>query len=179
MNNGTKALFILGAIGGFIIAIMYIPGALGWTFADVPWDQLQWFLFCTLAFILVSIGFLGLWRKSGNVIPLVSAICIIVFAITNPLQYYLVTYTTLLPVWLPEVAVIGTISRDVGWITAGISAWLLREEFSPFSIVAALVFLAFGAVGFLTLLIAVDWWYWFFIVTGIVAGIYFLDGART
>ncbi|MFW9912191.1 MAG: hypothetical protein ACFFEU_06955 [Candidatus Thorarchaeota archaeon] len=179
MSNATRAAFVLGAIGGFLIALLEIPAELGWTWDDVPWDEPQFFLLLTLALILVSIGFIGLWRKSGNVIPLVSAICIIVFAIANPLQYYLVTYTTLLPVWSPEVAVIGRILRDVGWITAGISAWLLREEFSPFSIVAALVFLAFGAVGFLTLLIAVDWWYWFFIATGIVTGIYFLDGART
>jgi hypothetical protein len=42
------------------------------------------------------------------------------------------------------------------------------------------VFLAFGAVGFLGLLIALgDLWYWFFIATGIVIGIYFLDAART
>ncbi|MHA2021578.1 MAG: hypothetical protein ACW96N_07680, partial [Candidatus Thorarchaeota archaeon] len=70
-----------------------------------------------------------------------------------------------------------------GWITAGISAWLLREEFSSFSIVAALVFLAFGAVNFLVPLIAgVAWNSWnviFFIAAGIVAGIYFLDAART
>ncbi|UCH03822.1 MAG: hypothetical protein JSW05_09525 [Candidatus Thorarchaeota archaeon] len=115
-----------------------------------------------------------------NVIPLVSAIGIIVWAITNPLQYYLVTYTTLLPVWSPVVAVIGRICGDVCWITAGISAWLLREKFSPFSIVAALVFLAFGAVSFLGVLVTlVISWYWFLIATGIVAGIYFLDAART
>jgi preprotein translocase subunit Sss1 len=180
LSSGTKFSFVIGAIGGFLIALLEIPAELGWTWDDVPWDEPQFFLILTLAGILISIGFFGLWRKSGNVIPLVTAICIIVFAITNPLQYYLVTYTTLLPVWLPEVAVIGRICRDVGWITAGISAWLLREEFSPFSFVAALVFLAFGAVGFLTLLIALgDLWYWFFIATGIVAGIYFLDAART
>jgi hypothetical protein len=87
----------------------------------------------------------------------------------------------LLPVGFgPTVNVIGRICRDVGWITAGIAAWLLREEFSPFSTVAALVFLAFGTVGFLGLLITLgDWWYWFFIATGIVTGIYFLDAART
>jgi preprotein translocase subunit Sss1 len=172
---------VLGAIGGFIIALLEIPANLGWTWDDVPWDEPQFFLILTLAGILVSVGFVGLWRKSGNVIPLVSAICIIVWAIASPLEYYLVTFTTLLPVGFgPEFNVIARICRDVGWITAGISAWLFREEFSPFSIVAALVFLAFGAVGFLGLLIALgDLWYWFFIATGIVIGIYFLDAART
>ncbi|MFX1415992.1 MAG: hypothetical protein ACFFC0_04220 [Promethearchaeota archaeon] len=85
---------------------------------------------------------------------------------------------------LPSVNVAGIsipmIFMGAGWIIAGISAWLLREEFSPFSIVAALMFLAIGAVGFLGLLIALgDWWYWFFIATGIVTAIYFLDAART
>ncbi len=186
MNNGTKALFILGAIGGFINAIMYIPGALGWTFADVPWDQLQWFLFCTLAFILVSIGFLGLWRKSGNVIPLVSAIFIFLEAIT----YYLLFYLWLVdPLSWPTPAsleTIVTIILGIAWLTAGVSAWTLREEFSPFSIVAALVFVAFAAaylvVGLLFPLMLVpipNWMIWFFTVLSIVVCIYFLDTART
>ncbi|MHA2227903.1 MAG: hypothetical protein ACXABZ_00835 [Candidatus Thorarchaeota archaeon] len=94
------------------------------------------------------------------------------------------TYISLV---IPSFGIAGTslavIFMGVGWITAGIAAWLLREEFSPFSIVAALVFLAFGAVNFLVPLIAsVTWNIWnsiFFIAAGIVAGIYFLDAART
>ena len=186
MNNGTKALFILGAIGGFIIAIMYIPGALGWTFADVPWDQLQWFLFCTLAFILVSIGFLGLWRKSGNVIPLVSAIFIFLEAIT----YYLLFYLWLVdPLSWPTPAsldTIVTIILGIAWLTAGVSAWILREEFSPFAIVATLVFVAFAAVYlvvgllFPSMLAPIpNWMMWVFTVLSIVVGMYFLDAART
>jgi len=182
LSNAIKASFVLGAVGGFLIALLEIPAELGWTWDDVPWDPPQFFLLLTLAGILVSIGFIGLWRKSANVIPLGSAICIIVWAITGPLLYYLQTYTTLLPVGFDAAVftVIRGIFAGVGWITAGISAWLLREEFSPFSIAAALVFLAFGAVHLLGLLIApFDWFYWFFIATGVVAGIYFLDGART
>ncbi|MFW9913715.1 MAG: hypothetical protein ACFFEU_14655, partial [Candidatus Thorarchaeota archaeon] len=78
MSNAIKASFILGAIGGFLIALVEIPAQLGWTWADVPWDEVQFFLMLILGLILFSIGFFGLWRKSGNVIPLVSAICIIV-----------------------------------------------------------------------------------------------------
>ncbi|MHA1926228.1 MAG: hypothetical protein ACW974_09960 [Candidatus Thorarchaeota archaeon] len=73
----------------------------------------------------------------------------------------------------------------MGWITAGISAWLLRKEFSPFSIVAALVFLAFGAltlgIGLLDPIMMNPpqiWWEWFWSANGIVTGIYFLDAAR-
>ncbi|MHA1903041.1 MAG: hypothetical protein ACXADL_01590 [Candidatus Thorarchaeota archaeon] len=184
MSNGTKASFVIGAIGGFLIALIYIPGSLGWTFDDVPWDEGQFWLILVLATILISIGFIGLWRKSGNVIPLVSAICIIAWDIIAPLRHYLVTYISLV---IPSFGIAGTslavIFMGVGWITAGIAAWLLREEFSPFSIVAALVFLAFGAVNFLVPLIAsVTWNIWnsiFFIAAGIVAGIYFLDAART
>jgi preprotein translocase subunit Sss1 len=183
LSNGTKASFVIGAIGGFIIALIYTPRNLGWTFDDVPWDEPQFFLILTMALILISIGFFGLWRKSGNVIPLVSAICIIMWAITRPLLYYLNTYTTLLPVGFDPaffLSIVAVIFRGVGWITAGISAWLLRNEFSQFSIVAALVFLALGAVNFLVFLIGHgDWWYWFLEATGIVTGIYFLDAART
>ncbi|MFX1484948.1 MAG: hypothetical protein ACFFCP_17355 [Promethearchaeota archaeon] len=85
MSNATKASFALGAIGGFLIAILEIPAQLGWTWNDVPWDEPQYFLILTLAGFLVSIGFIALWRKSGNVIPIVSAICIIVWAINGPL----------------------------------------------------------------------------------------------
>jgi hypothetical protein len=177
LSNAIKASFVLGAIGGFLIALLEIPAQLGWTFDDVPWDEVQFFLMLILGLILLSMGFFGLWRKSGNVIPLVSAICIIVFTITRPLLWFL--WLHLLPGWLnpADFTTIAWIFSVVGWITAGISAWLLREEFSPFSIVAALVFLACGAVNLLTLFS--DLWYWFFTATAIVAGIYFLDAART
>jgi drug/metabolite transporter (DMT)-like permease len=168
---------------------MYIPDALGWNMDDVPWDLQQFFLILFLALILVGIGFIGLWRKSGNVIPLVSAIFIILWDITYDLLWYLETFTLWLlggPLHPADVTGIATIIAGVGWIAAGISAWLLRDEFSPFSIVAALVFLAFGAVhigmGLLDpsmMLPPQDWWYWFFSATGIVTGIYFLDAART
>ena len=171
-------MFVIGAIGGFIIALIYIPGPLGWTVSDYA----PWWLILVLANILVSMGFFALWRKSGNVIPLVSAIFIIVWVIFAPLAHYLVTFALLDLSWL-VLPPIGFIFIGAGWITAGIAAWLLREESSPFSIVAALVFLAFGAVNFLVPLIAgVAWNIWnviFFIATGIVAGIYFLDAART
>ena len=183
MSNITKASFVLGAIGGFVIALIYIPRNLGWTWE--VWFEILFYQLLVLAYILVSIGFIALWRKSGNVIPLVSAICIIVSDITRPLLAYLVMFTLLLPVGFDPAVLyaIGTIFGGVGWITAGISAWLLREEFSQFSIVAALVFIAFGAVNFLgPLITGVLWSDWnriFFIATGIVAGIYFLDAART
>jgi hypothetical protein len=175
LSNTTKSSFVIGAIGGFLIALLRIPGNLGWTEAADAY-QLH-FQILILAWILISIGFFGLWRKSGNVIPLVSAICIIVFTITRPLLWFL--WLHLLPGWLnpADFTTIAWIFSVVGWITAGISAWLLREEFSPFSIVAALVFLACGAVNLLTLFS--DLWYWFFTATAIVAGIYFLDTART
>jgi hypothetical protein len=91
-------------------------------------------------------------------------------------------FTLLLPVGFDPAVLyaIGMIFTGVGWITAGISAWLFREESSQFSVVAALVFLALGALSFLTFLIGRgDWYYWFFQATGIVTGIYFLDAART
>ncbi|UCH05608.1 MAG: hypothetical protein JSW05_05440, partial [Candidatus Thorarchaeota archaeon] len=72
MSNTTKASFVLGAIGGFIIALIYIPRNLGWTWE--VWFEILFYQLLFLAYILVSIGFIALWRKSGNVIPLVSAI---------------------------------------------------------------------------------------------------------
>jgi len=186
LSNGTRASFILGAIGGFIIAIMYIPGILGWTFADVPWDQLQWFLMLTLAFILVGIGFSGLWRKSGNVIPLVSAIFIFLQAITYYLLFYLWLVDPLVWPTPASLETIVTIILGIAWFTAWISAWILREEFSPFGIVAALVFVAFAAVYLVVgllfpgMLVPIPTWMLSFIaVLGIVVGIYFLDAART
>ncbi|MFX1330951.1 MAG: hypothetical protein ACFE9W_05320 [Promethearchaeota archaeon] len=186
MSNGTKASFVLGAISGFIIAILYIPGTLG-RFIGVDWsdwipDAYFWPILI-VANILISIGFLGLWRKSGNIIPLVSGICIIVWDIMVPLVHYLLGLPDPNPDWYIYFALVGGIVLSLGWITAGISAWLLREEFSQFSIVAALVFLAFGAVNILVPLITgsawTDWHRIFYIAAGIVAGIYFLDAART
>ncbi|MHA1924561.1 MAG: hypothetical protein ACXABV_00600 [Candidatus Thorarchaeota archaeon] len=186
MNNITKASFVLGAIGGFLIALIYSPSLLGWTWAThgdlIPWDVVHHWLILILGFILISIGFFGLWRKSGNVIPLVSAICIIMRDITTPLPYYLAGLPAIMPDWLQTAMLVGWIFISVGWITAGISAWLLREEFSPFSIVAAVVFLAFGAVNWPLALIGGGWNIWnsvLFTVTGIVTVIYFLDAART
>jgi hypothetical protein len=177
LSNGTKASFVLGAIGGFLIALIY-----SWSLAQdfIPWTkstELHYQLLI-LALIPISIGFFGLWRKSGNVIPLVSAICIIVWDITRPLLYYLSGLTST----VPELGLVGWIVFSVGWITAGISAWLLREEFSQFSIVAALVFLACGAAMWPLNVIGGGWNIWsnvVFAATGIVAVIYFLDAART
>jgi hypothetical protein len=179
LNNITKASFVLGAIGGFIIAPIYIPASLGWTFDDVPWFEVPFWQLLILAWILISIGFFGLWRKSGNVIPLVSAICMIVRTIITPLGYYLRTFTVFGWPQIEYLPAISWIIISVGWITAGIAAWVLREEFSQFSIVAALVFLAFGAVSYLLFSIAIGWWYLLWQATGIVTGIYFLDAART
>ncbi|MHA2360167.1 MAG: hypothetical protein ACXAB5_07825 [Candidatus Thorarchaeota archaeon] len=177
MSNITKASFVLGAIGGFLIALIYSPSFLGLPSPSFL-DQAQHYQILILALIPISIGFFGLWRKSGNVIPLVSAICIIAWDIIVPLPYYLSGFTLL----VPAAVLVGWIILSVGWITAGISAWLLREEFSQFSIVAALVFLAFGAASAPLALIGGGWNIWIsflFAVTGIVAGIYFLDAART
>ncbi|MFW9860769.1 MAG: hypothetical protein ACFFEX_01300 [Candidatus Thorarchaeota archaeon] len=132
--------------------------------------------------ISISIGFFGLWRKSGNVIPLVSAICIIVWDIIVPLLYYLIGLPDTRPDWFHTIVLVGWIFISVGWITAGISAWLLREEFSPFSIVAALVFLACGAASWPLSLVGGGWNIWVSLLwaaTGIVAVIHFLDAART
>jgi hypothetical protein len=175
LSNGIKASFILGAIGGFLIALVY-----SWNLAMdfIPWNQTQHYQILILGLIPISIGFLGLWRKSGNVIPLVSAICIIVWDIIVPLPYYLSGLTST----VPELVLIGWIFISVGWITAGISAWLLRDEFSPVSIVAALVFLACGAVSWPLALIGGGWNIWVSLLwaaTGIVTVIYFLDAART
>jgi hypothetical protein len=166
---------------------MYIPATLGLAFDYVPWNAQQYLLILILARILVSIGFFGLWRKSGNVIPLVSAIFIILFVCTYSLLWYLDMFTLLLPVGFAEdMTGIATISAGVGWISAGISAWLLREDFGPFYIVAILVFIAFGAVTFPMGLMVPNmmnpppfWWWGFASANGIVAGIYFLDAART
>ena len=177
MSNGIKASFVLGAIGGFLIALIYSPSFLGFPVPSFL-DRAQHYLILILGLILISIGFFGLWRKSGNVIPLVSAICIIVWDITRPLLYYLSGLTST----VPELGLVGWIVFSVGWITAGISAWLLREEFSQFSIVAALVFLACGAAMWPLNVIGGGWNIWsnvVFAATGIVAVIYFLDAART
>jgi hypothetical protein len=185
LSNAIKASFILGAIGGFLIAIMYIPEAFGWG-GTVPWNAQQYLLILILARILVSIGFIGLWRNSGNFVPLVSAIFIILWVCTYSLLWYLDMFTLLLPDgFAGDMTGIATICAGVGWITAGISAWLLREDFSPFYIVATLVFLAFGAVTFPMGLLVPSmmipppfWWYGFSSANGIVAGIYFLDATR-
>ncbi|MFX1415991.1 MAG: hypothetical protein ACFFC0_04215 [Promethearchaeota archaeon] len=187
MSNAIKASFILAAVGGFITTLMHVPRLLGWNL--VPDYQLRLLIFILLG-ILFSIGFIGLWRKSGNVIPLVCAIFIILMDIVDPVLQYLVDFTTLFFFttfsWA-DVMGITMIIYGVAYLTAGISAWLLREEFSPFSIVAALVFFAFGAVNLVIALVdpvgimlpTQDWWYWFDSATGIVTGIYFLDAART
>ena len=185
MSNAIKASFILGTIGGFLIAIMYIPEAFGWG-GTVPWNAQQYLLILILARILASIGFIGLWRNSGNFVPLVSAIFIILWVCTYSLLWYLDMFTLLLPDgFAGDMTGIATICAGVGWITAGISAWLLREDFSPFYIVATLVFLAFGAVTFPMGLLVPSmmipppfWWYGFSSANGIVAGIYFLDATR-
>ena len=95
MSSGTKASFILGAIGGFLITLIYIPVFLS---IDVPWGEVQFVQILILALILISIGFFGLWRKSGNVIPLVSAIFIILFVCTYSLLWYLDMFSSSLKV---------------------------------------------------------------------------------
>ncbi|MFX1542411.1 MAG: hypothetical protein ACFFCR_05365 [Promethearchaeota archaeon] len=172
MSNAIKASFILAAVGGFITALLEVPRLLGW---DLLSDFQLRILLWILVGILLSIGFIGLWRKSGNVIPLVCAILFILIDIVDPVLQY------------PNLIGIMMIILGVVWLTAGIAAWLLREEFSQFSIVATLVFFAFGAVNLVIALVdpvgimmpVQDWWRWFDSATGIVTGIYFLDAART
>ncbi|UCH05566.1 MAG: hypothetical protein JSW05_05225 [Candidatus Thorarchaeota archaeon] len=180
MSNTTKASFVIGAIGGFLIALIY-----NWNLVRdfIPWTKTptQHYQILILGMILISIGFFGLWRKSGNVIPLVSAICIIVWDIMVPLVHYLLGLPDPSPDWYIYFVLVGWLVISVGWITAGISAWSLREEFSQFSIIAALVFLACG-VASAPLHLTVGWYPWVTLLwaaTGIVTVIYFLDAART
>lgn len=187
MSNVSKALLVLGAIGGFLLAILYIPGALEWTFPIFGFiTQETWFLYTVAAFILITIGFLGLWGKSGNPVPLVSALFILLQGIIGYLLFYLWWVD---PASWPDpesLITIVTLVTGVGWLAAGISAWLLREEFSQFSIVAALVFLVYTAVGLVMGLLYPSemlplpvWFMWLISATSIVTGIYFLDAART
>ncbi|UCH04628.1 MAG: hypothetical protein JSW05_00250 [Candidatus Thorarchaeota archaeon] len=116
-----------------------------------------------------------------------------------PLLMGLGSYNSIWPslrLWMMRTIV--PIVVGMAWFTAGISAWITREEFSQFAILAALVFVIYGPIFLLTGLLfpsilipywdwvtwqslpyLADWIMWLIIAVGIVAGIYFLDAART
>ncbi|UCH04627.1 MAG: hypothetical protein JSW05_00245 [Candidatus Thorarchaeota archaeon] len=193
MSNVSKGLLLLGAIGGFLVGILVTPGVaevLGFIeYRDwwiLPQGLITMYSLITLGGILIGIGFLGLWRKSGNSIPLVSAILIFLMDIGF---LYSEMWTFLPYPWLypdpssPVINAIVSTSMGVAWFSAGISAWILREQLSRFAIVTALALVVAAAeslekgllFGFLTY---DPLFIWLMALTGIVVGIFFLDAIR-
>jgi len=77
-------MFIVGTIGGFLVLV----NILSWP--TLHRNARETFLIVEmLAFILVGVGLLGLWRKSGNFVPLVAAILLFLQAVVQDFMHYL------------------------------------------------------------------------------------------
>jgi hypothetical protein len=179
----NKAMFIVGAIGGFIVAVNTLGGP------NLYRNVVEVFLGVeALAFILVAVGFLGLWKKSGNFVPLVAVVFLLLQAVVKDLLYYLWEIDPIAWPFGPISPIQTTVLSSVivvAWLFAALSVWMEREGFGPFALVAVLVFViwaifnaAFGLllpIDFGDLPLDLDTWLG--IINYAVAGIFFLAAA--
>lgn len=184
MSRGIKTLFVVGALGGFLVLI----NILSWP--TLHRNAIETFLMIEmLAFILVGIGIIGLWRKSGNFVPLIAAVFLFLQAIVKDLLYYLWRIDPFVfpfgPISIVQTTVLALVVV-VAWLLVGVSVWMERESFGPFALIAFVVFMiwvGFNAV--FGLLIPIDFGdlpldldTWLTIINYAIAGIFFVDAAR-
>jgi hypothetical protein len=178
-------MFIVGAIGGFIVAVNTLGGP------NLYRNIIEVFLGVeALAFILVGVGFIGLWKKSGNFVPLVAVLFLFLQAAVKDLLYYLWEVDPIAwpfgPISLMQTTILSAVIV-VAWLFAALSIWMEREGFGPFALVAVLVFViwaifnaTFGIllpIDFGDLPLDLDTWLW--IINYAVVGIFFLVAAST
>jgi len=178
-------MFIVGAIGGFIVAVNTLGGP------NLYRNIIEIFLGVeVLAFVLVGVGFLGLWRKSGKFVPLVTVIFLLLQAVVKDLLYYLWEIDPIAwpfgPISLMQTTVLSAVIA-FAWLLAALSVWMEREGHGPIALIAVLVFViwatfnaAFGLllpIDFGDLPLDLDTWLW--IINYAVVGIFFLVAAIT
>jgi hypothetical protein len=180
-----RALLIAGAVGGFIVAVNTLGGP------NLYRNVIEVFLGVeALAFVLVGVGFLGLWRKSGNFVSLFTVILLLLQAVVKDLLYYLWEIDPVAwpfgPMSLMQTTILSAVVV-VAWLFAAFSVWMEREGLGPIALVAVLIFViwatfnaAFGIllpIDFGDLPLDLDTW--LLIINYVLAGILFLIAATT
>ncbi|MFX0044511.1 MAG: hypothetical protein ACFE8Z_01565 [Candidatus Hermodarchaeota archaeon] len=176
----------MGATGGFLESSIIVFWCYMGVVVGVLYETLV--ILQLIAYILVAIGFLGLWRKSGNIVPLLVAVFLFLQGTVQNLLFYVwylnpIAYPDLGPDMLLQTTILPVIIL-VAWLLAGAAAWTLSEEFSRFAMIAALVFIVWALFKVIYDLILPTGWppeiEWLLrIINYLVVGLYFLDAART
>ncbi len=146
LNN---VLFALGAIGCLILSILFFYNVYLLIYALPPVLILDWVAVLALVFLVLAI--FGLYRETGNFLPLIAAILLLVLQILVALILLDILFPLLLTVL--DFATANLYLSWLFWIfyliiyvVLGYTIWLTRDDIGLIAMITGILFMIWGFV---------------------------------
>jgi len=179
LSNANRALLVLGAIGAILYTLARWLGIL----TTMTGDQYLGLSF--IAMVLVMLGVLVFYRKSGNPIHILTALILLFHTMTyhflhmlwviDPVAYPWVDTSS---IWRTEV---GGVIVAVAWLLFAVSVLMMREEYGGMALLTGLVFLIWcilllldKVLGFVWPTALTDIMLYYRTTAGVIATLFFL-----
>jgi hypothetical protein len=155
LSNANKALLVLGAIGAILYSVVR------WL---IPWIGISGRDYLALAFIayvLMTLGVLVFYRKSGNPLHIVTALVMLVHTVPFHLLHMLWVIDPVLFPWVGPTSIWreelwGPILALV-WLLLAVSVLMMREEYGRIADISAVVFVIWSVLTILDKVLGIIW----------------------
>ncbi|MFX1264264.1 MAG: hypothetical protein ACFFH0_02730, partial [Promethearchaeota archaeon] len=139
MSNANRALLVLGAIGAILWALTR------WFNIVIVTTGAQYLGFTFIAMVLVMLGVLVFYRKSGNPIHILTALVLLFHTVTHHFLHLLWVIDRVAFPWVGTDSIwrteVGGLIMAVAWLLFGVSVWMMREEYGAMALFTGLVFI--------------------------------------
>lgn len=180
MSNANRALLVLGAIGAILYVLLR-----WWNYwaPALPGDQ--WLALAFIAMVLMMLGVLVFYRKSGNPLHILTALVLLFHTVTHHFLHMLWVIDSIAYPWVGTSSIwrteVGGVIVAVAWLLFAVSVLMMREEYGGIAYVTALVFIIWcvllllnKVVGFVWPLVLTDMMLYFRTIVGAIAFLFFL-----
>ena len=146
MSNANRALLILGAIGGVLYGIMRWLGPGG----VIVLSGRDWLAISFIAYVLMILGVVVFYRKSGNPLHILTCLVILVHTVTFHFLHMLWVIDSSAFPWVGTDSIFrnelwGPILA-LTWLLMAVSVWMMREEYGNFVYFGVVVFVSWVVI---------------------------------
>lgn len=179
MSNANRALLVLGAIG----AILYTLARWLNIYTTMTGDQYLGLMF--IAMVLVMLGVLVFYRKSGNPIHILTALVLLFHTVTYHFLHMLWVIDSIAYPWVGPNSIwrmeVGGAIVALAWLLFAVSVLMMREDYGGMALLTGLVFLIWcilllldKVLGFVWPATLTDIMLYFRTIAGVIAILFFL-----